>query len=144
MADASTESALPFRILPRLTDQNRDFWTGGKDGELRFFRCQDCEFYIHPPQPICPMCHSKNLAPEAVSGKAIVATYSVNYQPWMPGPELPYIVAIVAIPEQDGLRLTTNLVGIAPDDARIGMDLEVTFEHHEDVWIPLFRPVEGA
>ena len=45
----------------------------------------------------------------------------MNYQPWMPGPELPYILAIVAIPEQDGLRLTTNLVDIAPDDVEIGM-----------------------
>ena len=35
MADASTTPEVPFRILPRLTDLNRDFWTGGQDGELR-------------------------------------------------------------------------------------------------------------
>jgi len=138
----STE--VPFRILPRLTEHNRDFWQGGERGELRFWRCQDCKYYIHPQQPICPRCHSKNLATEAVSGKATVATYSVNHQPWMPGPELPYVVAIVEIVEQPSVRLTTNLVNIAPDAVEIGMPVHVTFEHHPDpegdVWIPLFEP----
>jgi uncharacterized OB-fold protein len=135
-----TETELPFRILPRVTDRNRHFWTGGEAGELRFLRCQQCGYYIHPPTPVCPQCHSKELAPEAVSGRATLFTYSVNHQNWMPGPELPYVVAIVSIPEQDDLRLTTNLVDVEPDQVRIGMPLEVTFEHHEDVWIPLFRP----
>ena len=76
----------PFRILPRLDDNNREFWTGGAVGELRFWRCQDCGYYIHPPQPICPIDHSKNLAVEAVSGRATLATYSINHQNWMPGP----------------------------------------------------------
>jgi len=139
-----TEAAPPFRILPRVTDRNRHFWTGGEVGELRFLRCQNCGFYIHPPTPICPRCHSKNLAPEAVSGRATLFTYTLNYQAWMPGPELPYIVAIVEMPEQEGLRLTTNLVDVEPDAVEIGMPLEVVFEHHEDVWIPLFRPAAGA
>ncbi len=36
-----------------------------------------------------------------------------TYQPWMPGPEPPYVVAIVELPEQEGLRLTTNIVNCA-------------------------------
>jgi uncharacterized OB-fold protein len=140
----SDAPAVPFRILPALTDLNTPFWQGGKEGELRFYRCQDCGYYNHPATPLCPIDHSKNLAWEAVSGRATLFTYSVNHQPWMPGPELPYIVAIVAIPEQDGLRLTTNLVDVAPEDVEIGMELEVTFESHDDeVWIPLFKPVRA-
>jgi hypothetical protein len=27
---------------------------------------------------------------------------------------------------------------------RIGMPVEVDFEHHDDVWIPVFRPVAGS
>jgi uncharacterized OB-fold protein len=135
---------VPFRILPRVTDSNRHFWTGGEVGELRFLRCADCGYYIHPPIPICPMDHSKNVAPEAVSGKATLATYSVNYQAWMPGPELPYVVAIVEIVEQPSVRLTTNLVNCPLDEIQIGMPLRVIFEHHEDpegdVWLPLFEP----
>lgn len=135
---------VPFRILPRLTDRNRHFWTGGERGELRFLRCQDCGFYIHPPLPRCPQCHSEHLAPQAVSGQATIATFSVNHQPWMPGPELPYVVAIVEIVEQPSVRLTTNIVNCAPEAVSIGMPVRVTFEHHEDpdgdVWLPLFEP----
>jgi uncharacterized OB-fold protein len=134
----------PFRILPRLEDNTREFWTGGAQGELRFWRCQDCGSYIHPPLPMCPIDHSKNLAVEAVSGRATLATFSINHQNWMPGPELPYVVAIVEIVEQPSVRLTTNLVNCPHDEIEIGMPLQVTFEHHPDpdgdVYLPLFEP----
>jgi hypothetical protein len=94
--------------------------------------------------PRCPKCHGKNLAVEAVSGRATVHTFSINVQQWMPGPEPPYVVAIVELPEQEGLRLTTNIVNCAPDDVRIGMPVQVVFERHDDgddaVYIPLFEP----
>ena len=139
-----TTSEVPFRILPKLTDTNRDFWTGGERGELRFWRCQDCGYYIHPPLPMCPRCHSKHMKTEAVSGRATVATFSVNYQPWMPGPELPYVVAIVEIVEQPSVRLMTNIVNCPVDDVKIGMPVRVVFEHHPDpdgdVYLPLFEP----
>lgn len=138
------EAAPPFRILPRLTDLNRAFWTGGADGELRFLRCRACGYLNHPPTPICPRCHAKDLAPEAVSGRATLHTYTVNHQPWMPGPELPYVVAIVELPEQEGLRLTTNLVHCELDEIEIGMPVRVTFERHDDgdgaIYVPLFEP----
>ena len=73
--------------------------------------------------PICPIDHSKNLAVEAVSGRATLATYSINHQNWMPGPELPYVVAIVEIVEQPSVRLTTNLVNCPLDEIQIGMPL---------------------
>lgn len=134
----------PFRILPKLTDHNREFWTGGADNELRFLRCQVDHTFVHPPQPICPKCHSKNLAFERVSGKARLYSYTINYQPWMPGPELPFTVAIVEIVEDPTVRLTTNLVNCAHDEIAIDMPLRVTFEHHldpeGDVYLPMFEP----
>lgn len=134
----------PFRILPRLTERTRPFWTGGERGALVFWRCLDCGYYLHPPIPICPQCRSKRLEPQAVSGKATLATYSINHQRWMPGPEPPYVVAIVEIVEQPSVRLTTNVVHCPLDRIRIGMPLRVTFEHHPDadgdVWLPLFEP----
>ena len=137
-------SDAPFRILPRVTDRNRHFWTGGADGELRFLRCQDDGTYVHPPAPRCPVCWGKQLAPEAVSGDATVHTFTVNHQPWMPGPELPFVLAIVELPEQAGLRLTTNIVNCDPEKVTVGMPVRVTFEAHVDgdetVYIPLFEP----
>jgi uncharacterized OB-fold protein len=135
-----TDAEAPFRILPKLDEQNTAFWTGGEHGELRFWRCQDCRWWLHPAGPRCPSCLSKSLAVEAASGRATVHTFTINHQAFMPGPELPFVIAIVELPEQPGLRLTTNIVGVPPEEVRIGMDVEVTFEHHDDVWIPLFRP----
>ena len=140
----ATTGDVPFRILPLLTDLNREFWTAGAHDELRFLRCNACGYFNHPPTTICPICHSKDLTFHTVSGRAILHTFTVNHHPWMPGPELPYVIAIVELPEQDGLRLTTNVINCAIDDLAIGMPMRVTFEHHTDgddeIYIPLFEP----
>jgi uncharacterized OB-fold protein len=130
----------PFRILPAVTPENEHFWLGGAENELRFLRCADCRTWIHPPQPICPNCLGRSLAPEAASGQATVHTFTVNWQPWLPNFDPPYVIAIVALPEQEGLRLTTNIVGCDPDEVTIGMPVQVTFEEYDGVWLPLFTP----
>jgi uncharacterized OB-fold protein len=38
------------------------------------------------------------------------------------------------------MRLTTNILDVDPADVSIGMPVEVRFEHHDDVWIPVFVP----
>ncbi|HEV7720830.1 MAG TPA: Zn-ribbon domain-containing OB-fold protein [Iamia sp.] len=130
----------PFRVQPVLDDENRFFWASGEDGRLRFLRCQDCGTYLHPPLPRCPACGSRAIAPETVSGRAEVFSYTVNHQPW-DGDADPYVIVLVAFPEQDGLRLTSNLVGCAPDAVHVGMPVRVTFEQHDQVWFPLFEPM---
>jgi uncharacterized OB-fold protein len=131
-----------IRLLPRLSEENEFFWTAGADGVLRFLRCQGCGYYLHPPVPRCPRCGGADVAPEPVSGRATVLTYTVNHQPW-DGSTEPYVIAIVGIPEQDDVRLTTNIVGCEPDEVTIGMPVQVTFEHREPVWFPLFEPADS-
>ncbi len=131
----------PFRMLPRVTERNAHFWRGGAEGELRFLRCRGCRTWVHPPAPICPQCLEKDLAPEAVSGRATVATFTLNHQPWVPAPDHPYAIAIVELPEQTGLRLMTNIVNCPPEDVHIGMPVRVVFEERDDVFVPLFEPV---
>lgn len=130
----------PFRVRPALDGTNDFFWTSGADGRLRFLRCQDCGYWLHPPSPRCPSCGSRQLDPEPVSGRAEVLTYTVNHQSW-DGSTEPYAIAIVGFPEQEGLRLTTNIVGCEPEEVRIGMSVTVTFEQHDDLYWPLFTPV---
>jgi uncharacterized OB-fold protein len=130
-----------FRLLPAVGPENEHFWRGGAVGELRFLRCSACRIYVHPPAPLCPTCLSRDLEVAAVSGRARVHTYSLNHQPWVPGFDPPYMVAIVDIEEQPGLRLTTNLVHCDPGDVEIGMRVRVCFEEREDgIFIPLFEP----
>ncbi len=131
------------RVLPRLDASNRFFWTSGADGRLRFLRCDACHRYVHPPGPRCPYCLGDTMTPEPVSGRGVLHSFTVNYHQWIPGSD-PYVIGLVTIAEQDDVRLTTNVVDCAPDDVRVGMAVEVTFEPVEDVWLPLFRPEAGA
>lgn len=132
----------PFRLLPQVTPENEHYWTGGARGELCFLRCADCATLVHPPSPVCPGCLSRQLAPAAVSGRARLLTWTVNHHPWIPGFAPPYVIAIVEIEEQRGLRLTTNLVNCTPDELRLDLPVRVLFEEREDgVFLPLFEPV---
>lgn len=138
-------SSKPFRLSPRVDEENEHFWKGGAEGELRFLCCDECQSYVHPPAPLCPDCHSRALSPRAVSGRATLHTYTINHHPWIPGFDPPYAVAIVELPEQAGLRLTTNIVHCELDDIEIGMALRVTFEAMEEgVFLPLFEPDLGS
>jgi uncharacterized OB-fold protein len=78
-----------------------------------------------------------------VSGRAEVVSFTVNHHSWDGGTD-PYAIVIVGFPEQGDLRLTSNVVGCAPQDVHIGMPVDVAFEHHHDVWVPVFVPAEGA
>jgi len=131
------------RPLPERTPWTEWFWTQGGDGRLRIQRCQSCGAFRHPPGPNCPACGSRDLAPEEVSGRGVVAAVTVNQHQWMPGFEPPYAIAVVALDEDPSVRLTTNVVGCDPFDVHIGQEVAVVFEQHEEVWLPLFRPTGG-
>ena len=136
-----TADGPPFRILPRLDQDNTFFWKSGADGKLRFLRCSDCGRFVHPPSPVCPDCLGSDLKPEVVSGRGTVVSFTVNHQQWMLGGEH-YVIAWVAIDEQPDVRLTTNLAAVDEDDVEIGMPVEVVFEEAGDVYLPLFTPVD--
>jgi uncharacterized OB-fold protein len=140
-----SDDPVPFRLLPAVTPENEHFWRGGRDGELRFLHCGACDHYVHPPSPRCPECLTEDLSARAVSGRARVHAYTENHQPWIPGFDPPYLIAIVAIEEQPELRLTTNLVHCSADDVCVDMPVRVVFEAHEDdVFLPLFEPDPDA
>jgi uncharacterized protein len=130
------------RALPRLDAENRFFWTGGADGKLRLMRCLDCAAFIHPPRPVCRQCLSENVAPEVVAGTGTVDTFTVNYQEWRPGLEVPYVIARVTIDGAPGVYLTTNIVGCSVEDVQIGDRVRAKFEQHGEIYLPLFEKIE--
>lgn len=131
-----------FRLLPEVTPETEHFWRGGELGELVFLRYSSCHTYVHPPSPVCPKCLGRTLEREPVSGHGTVVTYTVNHQPWNPSVETPYVIALVELDEQRGLRLLTNIVDCAPDEVEVGMRVRVTFVQMDDVYLPLFAPEE--
>lgn len=129
----------PARMLPALERDTAFFWTSGADGTLRIQRCCSCGHYQQPPLPRCPACGCEEVSPRAVSGRGRVTSYTINYQAWKPGLDVPFVFAVVELAEQAQLYLFTNLL-CPPEQARIGMPVKVIFEQHRDVWLPMFTP----
>ncbi|MFZ2242609.1 MAG: OB-fold domain-containing protein [Gordonia amarae] len=127
--------------LPQVTFDSAFFWTSGADGKLRIQECQSCSSLIHPPQPVCRYCRGTSMGVREVSGRAVLSAFTVNHRFAIPGLTPPYVIAQVALVEDPRVRLTTNIIDADPQDLEIGQIVEVSFEQHEDVWLPLFSPV---
>ncbi|GAC70318.1 thiolase C-terminal domain-containing protein [Gordonia soli] len=129
------------RPLPQPTLRSAEFWASGEDGVLRIARCGACGRRTHPQPARCPHCRSHDISMAPVSGRGVVVACTVNEQAWLPSLPPPYVIAIVALEEDSAARLTTNIVGCAPDEVTIGLRVRVVFEQGaDDVWIPLFEP----
>jgi uncharacterized OB-fold protein len=120
------------------------YWTSGADGLLRILGCSACQRLHHPPGPVCPFCHSRDLAPVAVSGHGTVAAFTINRQPFMPGFDPPYAFGFVELDEDPAIRISTNLVDCALDHLHIGMRVRVRFEANGDYFVPLFGPLDPS
>ncbi|MDO6414464.1 OB-fold domain-containing protein [Sphingomonas sp. BIUV-7] len=129
------------RLLPQLGPDNRFFWTGGADGQLRLLQCEACDTFIHPPRPICPTCLSEAVAPRVVAGTGVIDSYTINRQKWHPAMEVPFVFARIAIDGAPGVILSTNIVGSPVDAVEIGDRVRVVFEQQDDVFLPLFEKV---
>ena len=57
--------------------------------------------------------------------------------------EVPFIVARIALDDAPGVIITSNVVGCDVDDIEFGDKVQVTFEHQDDVYIPLFEKVKA-
>src|SRR5262245_7733243 len=122
-------------MVPAIAPATAFFW-GSDDGRLRMLRCATCGRFTHPPGPVCRHCLSPEVAPQELSGRGEVYTFTVNHQAWSERLLAPYTIAIVELAEEPGLRLLTNIVDCPPDEVRIGMPVEVVFEDCGEVHLP--------
>jgi acetyl-CoA acetyltransferase/uncharacterized OB-fold protein len=123
-------------VLP----ETEDFWTGGREGRLRIKRSPECSRLWHPSQTVCSDGHHTELESFDATGRGVVIGFTVNVQQWIPDPAPPYVVAIVALDDDPRVRLITNVVDAEPEAVHVGLRVSVTFEQHNDVWLPMFAP----
>ena len=126
------------RLLPEITELNRPFWTGGRQGELLILRDSETGRWVHPPEAVTGA--AGKLVPEPVSGKGSVFTYTVNHHAYRPAIPTPFVVALVELDEQEHLRLPTNIVNCDVGEVHIGMRVRVLFEQQGEYFTPLFEP----
>ncbi|MEM8936344.1 MAG: OB-fold domain-containing protein, partial [Pseudomonadota bacterium] len=126
-------------LLPEVTEETRAFWTGGLKGELLIMACDACNHRIHPPQLVCPKCLSNNVTPIQSSGRGRIYSYTVNHQKWSPDMETPYVIAVIDLDDQPGVRLTATIRGCPVDDVFIGAAVMADFQKFDEVAVPFFR-----
>jgi uncharacterized OB-fold protein len=131
-------------VRVRLDHDNKAFYRGWLEERLLINRCRACGRWHHPPKPICPDCWSTDLEPTEVSGRGTVHLLILLHQgPPAPGVDYasgPHPVATVELVEQEGLRVTSTVVGCAPRDVYIGMPVELTWIERDGIPFPVFRP----
>lgn len=88
-------------------------------------RCQACGAHFFPRRMVCARCLSRDLGTVALGGRGTLYTYTTVHQSTPEFPT-PYVLAYVDLPE--GVRLLAPLVGIPPEEVRIGMPLELRVE----------------
>ena len=127
------------RLVPSMTPDTQFFWDGVKGHQLLIQRCTECGELRHPPRPMCPACNAWSWDTIESSGRGVVFSFVMPHHPEYPWFEYPYIVVLVDL--EEGVRLVSNLCGIAPDEVSIGMRVEVFYEHFDDgLVLPQFRP----
>ena len=135
---------------PEITDDNRPFWEACGRNELVCQRCQDCGAYRFPPMPVCPACQSVRAAWTRLSGKGTVYSWTVTRVSELASTppqvfrgfedRLPFIIVVVELVEQEGLRILSNLIDASPEDIGIGDAVEVAFTRLDSgVTLPQFR-----
>jgi uncharacterized OB-fold protein len=144
MADGTKARPEPTRPLPSLQElDTAPFWEATKQRELRFQQCADCEAIVFYPRAHCTGCLGRNLSWRTSKGEGQIYTFSVVRQSYHPffRKRVPYAVAWIDIDE--GPRLLSNVVGVEDPGAelQVGQRVRVEWEAHEELAIPLFRPL---
>lgn len=106
--------------------------------QLLIEHCDACVRWVHPPAGECRDCGGRLVA-RPVSGHGTVFTYTVNHHPYNPDIPTPYVIAIVELAEQAGLRVAANIVGCEPDSVTCGMVVSARGERGAG-GAPLFAP----
>lgn len=113
------------------------FWQGCRSEELRYQRCDACGHANFPPTEHCRQCLSAQVRWERSGGLGEIYSWTVVHRPVTAEFSPAYAPAIVTLDE--GYQMLTNVVGLAPEELRIGMRVRVQFHAAgPDVTLPYF------
>jgi uncharacterized OB-fold protein len=127
--------------IPLPDQASQPFFDGTLRGELLLQRCNTCGTWMWPVRVRCIACFGDELRWAAAAGTGTLYSFTLVHQVFHPGfaEEVPYNVAFVDLTE--GVRIITNIVGVANDELRIGLPVVATFERiSDDLALPKFRP----
>lgn len=114
--------------VPYATDVSAPFWAGLREREIRLQHCSACNRFIFYPRSHCPGCLSNALEWRTVSGRGSVHTFTISRVPTMPlfADEVPQKLAMIEL--EEGVRMISTLVDIAPEAIVVGLPVEPVFD----------------
>jgi hypothetical protein len=118
--------------LPIPTATSAPFWDALHEERIQLQRCDACEAWVYYPRSHCPACLSPELTWTEVSGRGRLHSFTVARQPTsahFAGLE-PQLIAVVEL--EEGVRLTTTLVGVDPAELQVGLPVAPVFDHVDD------------
>ena len=130
--------------LPQPTLISAPFWDGLKAHTVRLQQCEHGHWLFFP-RTHCPTCGSRQLAWHTVSGEGTLYSFTVARVPTLPefSDEMPQLLAVVELDQ--GVHLNTTLVGVKPEDLRVGQRVRPVFDERPGTATLLrFTPVESA
>jgi len=110
--------------VPVIDPDSVGYWESLTRGSLGICRCTACRAWMHPPLEVCRHCGASTVV-ESVSGRGSVFSFIVVRRAMVPGFPTPYVIAIVELDEQEGLRLSGILMA-DPADVVIGLTVQVS------------------
>jgi uncharacterized OB-fold protein len=126
--------------MPVADAQTQPFFDAAERGVLMLRKCGDCSAWLAADAKFCSECLSESIDWAESSGKGKIFTFGIVHQQ-VPGWEndTPFNVTVVQLDE--GVRMTTNMVGCANEDLQVGMPVAVTFvDAGNGSMIPKFQP----
>jgi hypothetical protein len=133
---------------PRPDPTNEDdaqFWSALRDGELRIQRCAACRTLRHPPGPVCARCGATGREWVVAAGTGEVWSFTVIHPPTLPAfaDRTPYGAVVVRLDE--GVFLVTNLVDCPVEQLAVGARVELAITAVDDgLDLPLFRRAKNG
>ena len=135
-----TETLHPDYPLPDVDDPiMRPFWQGCCERRLMLQRERDTGLVHWPPKPM--YWKGGKLEWFEASGRGVVYTYVIGYEPFLPAFRelLPLIMVVVQLDE--GPRLVGYMVNCKPEEISFGMRVRVVFKPlNERVTLPVWQP----
>jgi uncharacterized OB-fold protein len=127
--------------IPVPSEESQAYWDGLRNRKLLMPRCDACGKYWFPPSLLCPHCNATNWTWTSTSGRGRIFSYVVYHRVYHPGfaDEVPYAVAVIELDE--GPRMVSNVIGIAPDKLACDLRVEVVYQPITDtITLPKFKP----
>jgi uncharacterized OB-fold protein len=117
-------------------------WEGLRARTLLVQRCDDCGTYRWQPRELCWRCRSWDYTWTAMSGRARLYSWTEAHRSPPPfDAQVPYLIGMVALEEQDDLMMVGRIVGDQPDSLRPGQAMVVDYTDTADgVTLACWRP----